>query len=306
MKPSVAPLTFRDGFPDYVNYSELAKIEREFIDWYALNADDYDSTLPITFEILGCNEDFEREKLYNSLDIKPYSKVLELGAGSGRDSQNIASKLSSDGVLIMQDISSDILKFCRKKFEVSKSKSEIKCDYDFFLSNVTNIPYADNSFDRIFHFGGLNTFGNIEVALKEVSRVASDGAVVVIGDEGIAPWLTNSRFGRVLIATNSQYANLPPLGELPETSCNVNVQWFCSEAFYFISYEVRKNPRSNVNFDVEIPGIRGGTPRKRADGILEGVSSNLKDSMYRRALEEKVSRVDLIEKVFLKYLGNYK
>lgn len=271
-----------------------------------MNADDYDSTLPLTFEILGCNEGFERDKLYNSLDIQPFSKVLELGAGTGRDSKNIALRLDSNGVLVMQDISSDILKFCRDKFEIFKSRKEIDCNYDFFLSNVTNIPYADNSFDRIFHFGGLNTFGNIELALKEISRVASDGALVVLGDEGIAPWLTNSRYGKVLIATNSQYANLPPLDKLPETSCNVKVQWFCSEAFYFISYEVQKNPRSDLNFDVEIPGIRGGTPHKRADGILEGIAPHLKDSIYRRALEEKIPRVDLIEKVFSKYLEDNK
>jgi len=302
MKPNIAPNSYFSGIPSYIKLDNLAKIELEFLEWYRINAPDYDATLPITFDILGCDEVVERTKLYEALKLEPTSKVLELGAGSGRDSEKLALGLNEDGFLVMQDISAEILQICRRKFEGLRSKNLIKCGFDFFLSNASEIPYADSSFDRIFHFGGLNTFGNISKALGEINRVAKDGAVVVIGDEGIAPWLKNSKFGNVLFATNSQYDAYPPLDKLPETSCDVSVRWFCSEAFYFISYTVRKNPRNNANFDLEIPGIRGGSPRKRFEGKLEGISPNLRDSVYRQALKEGVSRVEFIEKIFLEHL----
>ena len=301
MKRSTPPSAFRDGIPDYVNYEGLAKIEQEFLEWYRLNAPSYDSTLPITFEILGCDEDFERAKLYQALELEPSSKVLELGAGTGRDSEKIAKELGNEGLLVMQDISSDILKICHERFNLLKSSGSLRCDFDFFLSNALEIPYPDNSFNRVFHFGGLNTFGNISSTLREISRVAEENAIVVIGDEGLAPWLKDSRFGKVLIATNSQYSNSPPLSELPETACDVKLQWFCSEAFYFITYKVRKSPRSKANFDVEIPGLRGGSPRKRADGVLEGISPDLRDAIYKEALAKGVSRVRFMENLLSKY-----
>lgn len=298
MKPIISPYSLCGEIPSYIRHENLAKIELEFLEWYRLNAPDYDATLPITFEILGCDEEIERGKLYEALKLEPTSIVLELGAGTGRDSEKLARSLSEDGFLVMQDISADILQICYRKFEVLHSNNLIKCGFDFFLSNASEIPYADSSFDRIFHFGGLNTFGDINKALSEINRVAKEGSIVVIGDEGIAPWLKNSKFGKVLFATNTQYNAYPPLDKLPETSCDVNVRWFCSEAFYFISYVVRKDPRNKANFNLEIPGIRGGSPIKRFDGTLEGISPDLRDSIYRKALKEGVSRVEFIEKVF--------
>jgi SAM-dependent methyltransferase len=293
------PLRSTLGFDDYVEYEDLSQIEKSFLEWYRLNAADYDQYLPITFEILGCDEMIERKKLYKALDINTGQTVLEIGAGTGRDSIEISKTLGTNGILVAQDISPEILSICREKY---KESFEENFQIDFILSNAKKLPFPDGTFDRVFHFGGLNTFGDISSALLEINRVTKNGGKVLIGDEGIAPWLRSSRFGAMLQATNSQYLNQPPLSEIPESSSDVTLQWFCSGAFYYIVYDVNKDSLNTSNFDAEIPGIRGGTPRKRLDGVLEGISPELKLEIYARAKSMGFSRVEFIEQALKQYI----
>jgi ubiquinone/menaquinone biosynthesis C-methylase UbiE len=37
------------------------------------------------------------------------------------------------------------------------------------------LPFADNSFDILFHFGGVNLFNNPDLALREFVRVVRRG-----------------------------------------------------------------------------------------------------------------------------------
>jgi SAM-dependent methyltransferase len=294
------PLRSTLGFEDYIEYEELLEIEKSFLEWYKLNAADYDQYLPITFEILGCDEITERKKLYKALDIGLGQTVLEIGAGTGRDSIEISKLLGTSGILVAQDISPEILSICREKY---KENYDENFQTAFVLSNAKKLPFPDGTFDRVFHFGGLNTFGDISSALLEISRVTKNGGKVLIGDEGIAPWLRSSRFGAILQATNPQYLNQPPLSEIPESSTDVTLQWFCSGAFYYIVYKVDKESLDTPNFDIEIPGIRGGTPRKRSDGVLEGISPELKLEIYARAKSIGLSRVEFIEQALKQYLN---
>ena len=59
--------------------------EQTSLDWYKLNALDYDEYLPLTFETFDVDENKERQKMIGALKIRPGNTVLELGAGTGRD-----------------------------------------------------------------------------------------------------------------------------------------------------------------------------------------------------------------------------
>src|SRR5437868_5680508 len=132
---------------------------------------------------------------------------------------------------------------------------------EFVLSNAAYLPFADGYFDAAFHFGGLNTFGEVRRALAEMTRVVRVGGKVVVGDEGIAPWLRQKTFGRILMNANPLYKHRPPIECLPENVCNVGLRWILGNAFYLIDYGVGTGaPR--VDVDLPIPG-KGDSLRSR-------------------------------------------
>lgn len=289
---------FIEDIPNFLDAHALGSEEQVSLDWYRDNAKDYDHYLPLTFQILGCDEFEERKKMYAALDVNPGMKVLEIGCGTGRDSTFLAQGLDGNGELFLQDISLDILTIAKKKFS---NVPDGGVNIQFFLSSASRLPFEDNYFDRIFHFGGLNTFSNLSDTLREIVRVAKPGAKILLGDEGFPLWLRNTEFYRAMSATNFHYSHLPPIDYLPDTIRNVRIEWFMGDAFYFILFD-KSTDTHKFDLDVEIPGIRGGTPRKRLHGVLEGINPALKDSVYEAAVKSGISRVAWLEKALLKGL----
>jgi ubiquinone/menaquinone biosynthesis C-methylase UbiE len=58
--------------------------------------------------------------------------------------------------------------------------------YDVY-GNGAALPFADESFDYIFHFGGIKLFTAPQDALVECARVLRPGARLFLGDEGYEP-----------------------------------------------------------------------------------------------------------------------
>jgi uncharacterized protein YbaR (Trm112 family) len=56
-------------------------------------------------------------------------------------------------------------------------------DVDLFLGNGEQLPFRDESFDGVFHVGGINFFNNKKAAIEEMIRVAKPGVRILIADE---------------------------------------------------------------------------------------------------------------------------
>ena len=93
----------------------------------------------------------------------------------------------------------------------------------------------------------------------------------MFGDEGVAPWLLDTEFGRVAVANNPLWSARPPIHLLPSYAVNVEISWILGNCFYLISFEVSKNG-PYMDLDVPHKGSRGGTMMTRYYGKLEGVS----------------------------------
>ena len=284
--------TIKDGIPNFIYPRELPGSDLESIAWYKNNAFVYDDFLPMTFDTFGVSEDDERQKLIDSLRLKQDHKVLETGCGTGRDSEKIANELGEEGELFLQDISEDILNIANEKF----SKKTFKPRIEFSLANGCYLPFEDNYFDRVFHFGGINTFGDPNRAFKEMVRVCKPGGRLVVGDENMPVWLRETEFGKILMNSNPHYKYHLPLEHLPVEARNVKVEWFIGGVFYFISFDVGKGePVADVDF--KIPGARGGTHRTRYYGHLEGITEEVIELAYKAREKSGHSMHDWLDEI---------
>ncbi len=254
-----------NNIPNLVYPTLLPKEENDIIEWYNNNYKVYDEYLPLTFKTFNTDESIERSKMINKLEIKSNFKILETGAGTGRDSIILASKLGKNGELHVHDIFDKIL------LESVNKLDNFNTNIFHCVSNAMYLPYPDNYFDIYYHFGGFNTFSDKKRAFKEINRVVKPGGKVIVGDESMPVWLRDTEFGKILLNSNPHYEYQIPFEYMDISSRNVSLHYIIGGVFFYIFYEVGEG-EPKANFDFEIPGIRGGTHRTRYYGHLEGVS----------------------------------
>jgi SAM-dependent methyltransferase len=201
--------------------------------------------------------------------------------------------VGNDGAVYAQDISDQMVIYAAQ--HISKSKKCINIENIYFnVSNASHLPFADGYFDAAYHFGGINLFSNIALALQEMCRVVRVGGTIVVGDEGVAPWLKDTEYGKIVINNNPLWSKEPPLGLLPQNICNLNLTWVLGNCFYVMDFEVA-NSLPTINMNVPHKGVRGGTMEKRYFGRLEGVSPSLRDNIAKVALQSGLSQSDWLE-----------
>lgn len=248
-----------DGVLNIVYPAQLHADSEEFRTKYDQGASQYDIGLKWLFESFYENEERVRTQLCDLLELEPGHRVLEIGCGTGKDSVHIIPRIGTGGELYLLELSSGMLHLARKRL----AKQKLKLEY--VLANASYLPFADGTFDAVFHFGGLNVFGDIRRALAEMARVVKVGGRVVAGDEGVAPWIRQKLYGKILRAANPLYRHTPPIHLLPENVRDVSLHWLLGNAFYVIAFRTTKEP-PQLNLDLPIPGKRGGTLRSRYYG----------------------------------------
>lgn len=271
---SVYPI--EDGVPNFVDAALLTEIEAHTKSEYDRVAEEiYDVAVDWQFASVYEDENAVRESMVDMLALTPKDAVLEVGCGTGRDSFRLARRLGEAGRLHMQDLSPGMVRACvRKMGEVGKS-TRFVCALDYSVSNATALPFPDDFFDAVFHFGGFNQFGDLRKGAAELTRVARKGGRVVFGDEAVAPWLKGTEFEAIVTTNNALFKVEAPLSVLPEGARNVTVRWIMGNCFYVIGFEKGSGPPP-LNLDLPHKGWRGGTMRSRYFGVLEGVTVEAK------------------------------
>lgn len=259
----------RDGIPNLVYPFDLPKTDLESLRQSEAHAEGYDRYIPLTFSTYGEDEERVRAAMVDRLKLREDAVVLEIGAGTGRDSQHIVSRLGAGGRLYYQDLSPSFL------VQNVRRMQALGADAEPALANGYFLPFRDDSLDACFSFGGINAFADIRRAFAEMARVTRPGGRVVVGDECMPPWLRETEFGKILMNSNPEFCYPLPLDKLPVEARNTNIQWIIGGVFYLIDFDVGVG-EPPADLDFPIPGVRGGTHRTRYYGQLEGVTPEVK------------------------------
>ena len=164
-----------DGIPHFIQTNELDGLNRRFAKTYDMFSWFYRAFSKIAFAYIGMDEESGRREITDRLE--PHGgRVLEISIGPGVNLPYL--KLRPDvGDIFGLDISLGQLQRCQSYIR-RKSWS-----VDLFLGNGEQLPFRNDSFEGIFHVGGINFFNNKGAAINEMIRVAKPGSRILIADE---------------------------------------------------------------------------------------------------------------------------
>lgn len=252
----------------------------------------YDNHLSWLFSTFGEDEFEFRKHLVARLQLKRGDRVLVTSAGHGNDIPHIVAALQGKGELFVQDFAKEMLLVAASRHQNKSSNTDI--NLHFSVSDATNLPFCDDYFDALYHFGGINAYSDVAKGIAEMNRVVRPGGIVVFGDKGVAPWLENTEYIKMLIKNNPVLDVRPHFSLLPKNARSVNISWELGNYCYVVDFHVADTPLP-INIDIPHVGIRGGSIRSRYYGQLEGVTPSLRDRVYEEAVRKGVSRFEYIE-----------
>ncbi len=280
------------GLPDFTWPKGLSDIDAHEKEVYEELAAEYDKYASIPFRTFKSDEKEIREYMVQKLNIKPNSKVLEIGCGDGRGAFHIADKLGEDGEFYLQELSPAFLKNAIKRLQVFENKLNI----NYSIGSAMHLSYPDNYFNAAHHFGGLSTFSDTKQCFQELCRVVKPGGKILVGDESMGLWLRDTEFGQVMMNSNPLFKFNIPYDEIPVEARNVKVEWIMMGAFFLLEFEVGEG-EPEADYFVPIPSARGGNHWIRYYGNLEGVTDQTKKMAHEAIKKNGKSMHEWLEEI---------
>lgn len=219
-----------DGIPRFIQYSELPEQDRRFARFY-----DWFSYVYLPFSQIGSllfgGEGRSRRTLLERLEPRG-GRVLEVSIGPGVNLPYLLER-EDVGEVHGLDISLGQLKRCQSFMRRRGFPAEL------YLGNAEELPFQDESFESIFHIGGINFFSDKKKAIEEMIRVAKPGSKILIADETErgARGYEISFPGFARLFEQPREAVRPPIDRIPQEMLDVKLDesiwggWFYSIEF---------------------------------------------------------------------------
>jgi ubiquinone/menaquinone biosynthesis C-methylase UbiE/uncharacterized protein YbaR (Trm112 family) len=163
------------GIPHFIRPDSLTGSNLRFSRLYNWFSWIYRAFSKIAFAYIGMDEETARREVTDRLDPRG-GRVLEVSVGPGVNLPYLINR-PDVGEVFGLDISIGQLQRCQSY--VAKKG----WDVDLFLGNGEQLPFRDESFEGVFHVGGINFFNDKKSAIDEMIRVAKPGARILIADE---------------------------------------------------------------------------------------------------------------------------
>lgn len=135
-------------------------------------ASDYDKLNHILS--LNIDKGWRKMAVRNLVDTQAPLKVLDVACGTADFTIEIAQKVAKGSEVIGVDISEGMMAVGREKIKKAGVSAEL------FVADCEDLPYPDNTFDRISVGFGVRNFEHLELGLSQMCRVLTPGGKLVI------------------------------------------------------------------------------------------------------------------------------
>lgn len=162
------------GIARFIDPHELEALDRRFARFYDCFSHLYSLFTKVALLPFGGDRK-ARKEILDRLELKG-GRILEVSIGSGANLPYLFESQEVRDVYGL-DISAGQLTHCRKL--ITKRGWPV----DLFLGSAETLPFKAESFDSVFHIGGINFFSRKREAIEEMIRVARRGSKIVIADE---------------------------------------------------------------------------------------------------------------------------
>jgi ubiquinone/menaquinone biosynthesis C-methylase UbiE len=163
----------RHGIPDMREPGDMTGANGKYNRLYETIGGFYDDIQRVYCALKAMDGDAYVRSYMNPLEVKAGDSVLETSVGTGLNFRYLPAGVTLTGI----DLSTEMLARCQANMRRWQFQA------DLFLGNAERLPFADESFDVVFHVGGINFFSDRAKAIREMIRVAKPGSMILIADE---------------------------------------------------------------------------------------------------------------------------
>jgi ubiquinone/menaquinone biosynthesis C-methylase UbiE len=146
-------------------------------------------------------------QIIEMLDVRPDDKVLEVGFGPGVGIQLLLHRVPAGSVAGI-DYSQEMVRQAAARNAAALRNRRVDLRY----GSVERLPFADETFDKVFAINSMQAWPDARAALREIQRVLKHGGNVALGftvnssqpKESVAESLTAAGFAQVRIEDRSK------------------------------------------------------------------------------------------------------
>jgi ubiquinone/menaquinone biosynthesis C-methylase UbiE len=217
----------REGIPVFLEQADVSGSNGKYQRLYDGFAPFYDFATWLYARWKGTNVETRLREYLDELEVKPTDRVLEVSVGTGRN----LPFLTPGARLYGLDLSWGMLQRC------ARNAARRRLDVALVMGSAEHLPFRAETFDVVFHFGGINFFNDRAAALREMVRVAKPGTKFIVGDENEA---LARKYERVPV-TGEFYGNrqapiTAPVDLLPPGMQDVQVKDIAGGDLYCLSF----------------------------------------------------------------------
>jgi len=218
----------RNGIPEFLKPEDVTGSNLKYNHLYETIGGFYDDTQRVGCALTAMDRDAYVMSYLGLLEVKAGDWVLETSVGTGLNFKYLPRDIQRFGL----DLSPEMLVNCRGNF------NRWGMGGDLFLGNAETLPFADNSFDVVFHVGGINFFNDRAKAIREMIRVAKPGSLLLVADETEKhvknayekiPYTSHFFKGRKEPVT-------APADLIPAELCEISLKSIFNDRFYALTF----------------------------------------------------------------------